>query len=73
MLTALAGEIRDNTIVLDQDLSAYNGNAVIVTILDGSSVRRRRRNINLDSYSQRTERGQHAAEYVRELRDNDRI
>lgn len=72
MLTTLAGEIKGNTIVLDQDISAYNGNTVIVTILD-DSIRRRKRNIDLDSYSQRTERGQRAAEYVRELRDNDRI
>lgn len=36
MLTAVAGEIKNNAVVTDQDLSSYNGNAVIITILDDS-------------------------------------
>lgn len=72
MMTALTGEIKNNTIVVDQDLSVYNRNTAIVTILD-NTVQKRRRNVNLDSYSRRTERGQNADEYVRELRDNDRV
>ena len=35
--------------------------------------RRRRKPLDYDSYSMRTERGQHADEYIKELRDNDRF
>lgn len=71
-MIALEGEVKDNRIVLENDLSAYNGNTVIVTILD-RPLSKGRRKVNLDSYSQRTERGQHADEYIQEMRDHDRI
>lgn len=69
---AIEGEIKNNSIVINNDISAYNGNAVIVTILDRPYSRRRDK-VNLDSYSHKTERGQHVDDYMHEMRDNDRI
>lgn len=71
-MIALEGRVQGNKIVIENDISAYNGNAVIVTILDKPSSHRRR-NIDLDSYSKRTDRGQNVDEYMQETRDNDRI
>lgn len=71
-MIALEGEVKKNTIIVENDISAYDGKAVIVTILDRPASRRRRK-VNLDSYSHRTERGQHVDEYMASMRDNDRI
>ena len=70
-MLAVEGTIKNNQIVTGDDISAYNGRTVIITILD--SILPRKKEINLDQYSTRTERGQHVDEYIAEMRDNDRL
>lgn len=70
-MLAVEGTIKNNQIVTGDDISAYNGRTVIITILD--SVFSKKKKINLDQYSTRTERGQHVDEYIDEMRDNDRL
>lgn len=70
-MIALKGEIKDNVIVAENDISAYDGDSVIITILDRPISSRK--SINLAKYGRRTERGQHVEAYMREMRDNDRI
>lgn len=70
-MIAVEGTIKNNQIVTGDDISAYNGRTVIITILD--SVLPKKKKINLDQYSTRTERGQHVDEYMAEMRDNDRL
>ncbi|MGN0363428.1 MAG: hypothetical protein ACI4ET_11375 [Bilifractor sp.] len=37
-MIAIEGKVKDNKIVIDNDISAYNGNTVIITILNGKSL-----------------------------------
>lgn len=74
MLAAVKGVIRGNTVVIeDEDIKDYEGKDVIVTILDYPNRKMQKSPIELDQFVIPTERGQRADEYVRELRDNDRI
>lgn len=70
-MLAIEGTVKNNQIVTGDDISAYNGRTVIITILD--SVLPKKKKINLDQYSVRTERGQHVDEYMSEMRKNDRV
>lgn len=70
-LLAIKGTIKNNQIVTRDDISAYNGCSVIITILD--SVFSEKKKINLDQYSIRTERAQHVDAYMDEMRNNDRL
>ena len=73
-MLALKGIIQGNTVIVeDENIQAYEGNDAIVTILDLKKKKRKRRNIDLDKFVIPTERGQNADEYVRGLRNNDRI
>ena len=72
-MVSLAGTIQDNSLVLKEDsLNNYNGKEVILTILDGT-VKKPRKKIDWDSYGYETERGQNADKYIEELRANDRF
>lgn len=74
MLAAVKGIIQGNTVVIaDEDMREYDGAEVIVTLLDYPSKRLRKAPVELAQFVIPTERGQRADEYVRELRDNDRI
>ena len=73
-MLALKGIIQGNTVIVeDENIRAYEGNDVIVTILYFPYGKRKRRNIDLDKFVIPTERGQNADEYVRGLRNNDRV
>lgn len=73
-MLALKGIIQGNTVVVEgEDIRAYEGNDAIVTILDFLYGEKKRRNIDLDEFVIPTDRGQSADEYVRGLRDNDRV
>ena len=74
MLAAVKGVIRGNTVVIeDEDIKDYEGKDAIVTILDYPNRKIQKSPIELGQFVIPTERGQRADEYVRELRDNDRI
>lgn len=68
---ALEGKIKNNAVVTESDISAYDGDTVIITILDKPLLSHK--HIDLDKYSKRTERGQHVEEYMKEMREDDRI
>lgn len=73
-MLALKGIIQGNTVVVEgEDIRAYEGNDAIVTILDFPYGEKKRGNIDLDKFVIPTDRGQSADEYVRGLRDNDRV
>ena len=73
-MLALKGIIQGNTVIVeDENIQAYEGNDAIVTILDFPYGKRKRRNIDLDKFVIPTELGQNADEYVRGLRNNDRV
>lgn len=73
-MLALKGTIRGNTIVVnDEDLSEYDGKDAIVTILDFPYEGKQRAGFDFDRYVKPTERGKNADEYLKGLRENDRI
>lgn len=73
-MLALKGIIQGNTVIVEgEDIRAYEGNDVIVTILDFPYGEKKRKDIDLDKFVIPTDRGQSADEYVRGLRDNDRV
>lgn len=72
MLAAVKGIVRGNTVIIeDEDIRSYDGAEVVVTLLDYPE--KKRTNVDLKQFVIPTERGQRADEYVRELRDHDRI
>ncbi len=74
MLLAVKGIIQGNTVLIeDEDMQEYDGAEVVVTLLDYPNNRKQKNTIDLDQFVIPTERGQRADNYVRELRDNDRI
>lgn len=73
-MLAVKGIIQGNTVVVeDENLERYNGRDVIVTILDYPYRERKHKKINLDKFVIATERGETADEYVKGLRENDRL
>jgi len=73
-MLAVKGIIQGNTVVVeDENLEKYNGKDVIVTILDYPYRQRKQEKISLDKFVIATERGENADEYVKELRENDRL
>lgn len=73
MLAAVRGYYNGNHIVINEDISLNAGQEVIVTILDTQSVPENR--IGLKKYMGRGKKMFHidAQDYVREMRDSDRI
>ena len=75
-MRAVAGKIRDNKLILDNDnLSLYDGRDVILTILDKKTTLRSKKRdwSSIEKLVRHTDRAERAVEYVRELRDNDRF
>lgn len=74
MLAAVKGIIRGNTVVIEnEDLNAYDGTEVVVTILDYPNREKRREAIDWESFRMPSKRGDNVEEYMREMRENDRI
>lgn len=73
-MLAVKGIIQGNTVVIeDENIKAYDGKDVIVTILDYPYQQMKKAKLNLDRFVKPTERGQSADEYVKGLRENDRL
>lgn len=74
MLAAVKGIIKGNTVIIEnEDLHEYDGAEVVVTVLEYPNKRMEKEFPELEQFVIPTERGERADEYVRELRDNDRI
>ncbi len=73
MLAAVKGYYNGSHIVINEDISLSAGQEVIVTILDTQSVPKKK--TDLKKYMGRGEKMFHsdAQDYVREMRDSDRI
>lgn len=72
MLAAVNGYYNGDSIVLEENVSLTKGQKVIVTILDTTQKKEK---IDLERYIGRGKKMFHsdAQDYVRELRDNDRL
>lgn len=74
MLAAVKGVVRGNTIVVEnEDLRPYDGAEVVVTLLDTSIQNKQKKAVDWDSFVIPSERGKNVEEYMREIRDNDRL
>lgn len=73
-MLAVKGIIQGDTVIIpDEDIKAYDGKDVIVTILDFPYGRLKKEPFDLDKFVMPTERGKNADSYIRELRENDRL
>ena len=73
MLAAVKGKIRGNIVVIDDDIQEYDGTDVIVTLLGQPQKRKKKPSVNWDSFAVSSDRGQHVDEYIREMREDDRL
>ena len=74
MLAAVKGIIHGNTVVIeDEDIRKYDGVEVVVTLLDYPKAKKKKDPIDWDSYVKPSERGKNVDEYMKEMRENDRI
>ena len=74
MLAAVKGVIHGNTVVIeDEDMKEYDGAEVVVTLLDHPNTKERKSDIDWDSFVVPSERGKDVDEYMREMREDDRI
>lgn len=73
MLTAVRGYYNGHQIVIDEDIKMIAGQEVIVTILDRKAEEGKK--IDLSQYMGRGKKmfQTDAQEYIKELRENDRI
>lgn len=71
MLVAVKGIIQGNTVVIaDDDIREYDGAEVVVTLLD---YPQKKASVDWDSFALSSERGKNVDEYMREMRENDRL
>lgn len=74
MLAAVKGIIQGNTVIIeDEDMCDYDGAEVVVTLLDYPTAKKKKKQIDWDSFVIPSERGKNVDEYMREMRDNDRL
>lgn len=74
MLAAVKGIVQGNTVVIeDEDIRDYDGAEVIVTLLNYPQKKVRKATVDWDSFVISSERGKHVDEYMREMRENDRL
>ncbi len=72
-MLSIKGVIQGNMVVLGEDISKYDGREVIVTILDYPYKKEELEKLNLDRFVTPTERGKKVDEYIKELRETDRV
>jgi len=74
MLAAVKGIVQGNTIVIkDDDIREYDGMEVVVTLLNYPKTKAKKKPIDWDSFVIPSERGKNVDEYMREMRENDRL
>ena len=72
MQATISGVVRNNVIVADEDITRYEGLKAIITF-SGVPKKRTRKKLDFDSYTAPSERGQRVEEYMKEMRDDDRL
>jgi len=74
MLAAVKGIVQGNKVLIeDEDIRAYDGTEVIVTLLNYPKKKEEKAFVDWDSFVIPSERGQNVDEYMKEMRENDRI
>ena len=74
MLAAVKGIIRGNTVVIEnEDLYEYEGSEVVVTFLGQPGRNRKKEPVDWDSFVIPSERGKNVDEYMRAMREDDRL
>lgn len=75
MLPQVKGIVRGNTVVIESDdIQEYEGTEVIVTMLEyGKKQKKPKPPIDWESFRMPSERGDNVEEYMREMRENDRM
>ncbi len=74
MLAAVKGIVQGNTVVIkDDDIREYDGAEVIVTLLNNPQRKVSKAPVDWDSFVIPSERGKNVEEYMREMRENDRL
>ncbi len=74
MLAAVKGIVQGNTVLIkDDDIREYDGAEVVVTLLNYPKKKEKKAPVDWDSFTIPSERGQNVDEYIREMRENDRL
>lgn len=74
MLAAVKGVVQGNIVLIeDEDIRAYDGTEVIVTLLSYPQKKEKKEPVDWDSFIVPTERGKNVEEYMREMREYDRF
>ncbi len=74
MLAAVKGIIQGNTVIIkDDDIREYDGAEVVVTILNYPQKKAEKSSVDWDSFAIPSERGRNVDEYMKEMRENDRL
>ena len=73
MLAAVRGIVQGNTVIVNDDIREYDGTEVIVTLLDYPKKRAGKAPVDWDSFAIPSERGKNVDEYMKEMRENDRL
>ncbi len=73
MLAAVRGVVQGNTVIIEDDIRKYDGVEVIVTLLDYPQKKAKKESVDWDSFVVPSERGRMVDEYMREMRENDRL
>ena len=74
MLAAVKGIVQGNTVVIeDEDIRDYDGAEVIVTLLNYPQRKVKKAPVDWDSFAIPSEAGLHVDEYMKEMRENDRL
>ena len=74
MLTAVKGIVQGNTVVIkEDDITDYDGAEVVVTLLNYPQKKSQKVPVDWDSFVIPSERGRNVDEYMREMREDDRL
>lgn len=74
MLAAVKGIVQGNTVIIeDDDIREYDGTEVVVTLLNYPKKKVEKTPIDWDSFVIPSERGKNVDEYMKEMRENDRL
>jgi hypothetical protein len=74
VLAAVKGVVQGNTVVVkDDDIREYDGAEVIVTLLNHPVRTEKKAPVDWDSFVVPSARGKNVDEYMREMREHDRL
>jgi len=74
MLAAVKGVVQGNTVIIENDdIREYDGTEVIVTLLHYPKKKTNKEPVDWDSFTIPSERGKNVDEYMKEMRENDRL